>query len=203
MGKPRLRMGRRITPAAVLAVAALAALVAIDRGGLLGKTRGDDLSRYDGKEFTVVHDVDGDTFGIDAPDRSAARTTIRLWGVDTPETKKPYTPVQHFGPEASESTRSLTSGRKVRLQLLPGHTRDKYERLLAYVFLPDGRMLNRVLVETGYAYADPRYDHPFKSEFMSLMNRARRDHLGLWAQPVPEDLPYYLRQPAHPATAVP
>ena len=44
--------------------------------------------------------------------------------------------------------------------LLPHRTRDKFGRLLNYVYLPDGRMLNRVLIEEGPGFADPRFNHP-------------------------------------------
>ena len=63
--------------------------------------------------------------------QSGAR--LRLWGVNTSETVKPNTPPQHFGKEASDYTKAACLGKTVRLELIEGHTRDKYERLLGYV----------------------------------------------------------------------
>lgn len=177
---------------------ALAAVVGGDRAGLFGRARTPDRQKYHDQTFRVVHVVDGDTIDVDVPDGPHRRTRIRLWGVDTPETKKPDTTTQHYGPEAAEFAASLTmpAGQPatVRLELESGRdSRDKYRRLLAFVYLPDGRLLNRVLVEEGYAYADPRYEHHLKSEFQRLQTAARKAGLGLWGRARNEDLPYYYR----------
>ncbi|MCY2930596.1 MAG: thermonuclease family protein [Planctomycetota bacterium] len=119
-------------------------------------------------------------------------------GEDTPETVKPNTPPQHFGKEASEFTKAACLGKTVRVELVEGHTRDKYDRLLAYIYLPDGRCLNTVLVAEGYAYADPRYDHPHKDEYARLQARAKKAKLGLWKDLKPEDLPYYYQPQTQP-----
>ena len=193
--RPPYRKRRARRPGSRLAVAAvvLAALVLADRAGVFGRT-GDDMARYNNRIFRVVHNVDGDTFDVDLPDRRNRRPTtrVRLWGVDTPETKRPNTPVQHFGPEAAALTKQLTEGSQVRLQLIDRRTRDVHRRLLAYVILPDDRLLNRVLVDQGYAYADGRFPHPRIQEFTKAMKRAERARLGLWADLRPTDLPAYL-----------
>jgi micrococcal nuclease len=180
-----------------LAVAAVAgALILADRTGLLGTAARPDVEVYDGKTFRCVHVVDGDTLDVDAYDavRHRRTTRVRLWGVDTPETVKPDTPPQHFGAEATAFARGVADGRSVRLELFGEGTRDKYQRLLAYVHLPDGRMLNRELVAQGYGYADPRFEHPRKAEFARLERAAREARLGLWQGVTDADLPYY-----HPA----
>jgi micrococcal nuclease len=84
----------------------------------------------------------------------------------------------------------------VRLKLWEKETRDnqQYHRLLAYVYLPDGRMLNRALIEEGYGYADPRYDHPLKRDFQQAMDEARRQGRGLWREARPEDFPDQYRE---------
>ncbi len=177
--------------AALLIVAVLAGLGIADRRGWFGRTEEPDFAKYDGKSFLVPHVSDGDTLDVDVPDGTHQHTRIRLWGVDTPETVKPNTPVQHFGPEASAFTKKVAMGQAVRLELNPVHTRDKYGRLLAYVYLPDGRMLNRVLVEEGYGYADPRFEHKYKAEFHRLQNDAKAARRGLWKDIKPSDLPDY------------
>jgi len=154
----------------------------------------EDLERYDGKRFHVTYVVDGDTLDIDCKDGLDDTTRIRLWGVDTPETVKEGTPVQHFGPEASELSKKYAQGKTVKLKLVDTETRDQHGRLLAYVMLPDGRMLNRVLIETGHGYADPRFPHPRKREFQGLMDTARKTRVGLWESVTFTQLPYYLRR---------
>ena len=59
--------------------------------------------------------------------------------------------------------------------------------------LPDGRMLNRALVREGYGYADPRFDHKYKSEFARLQREAIKAERGLWKDVSPSDLPYHSR----------
>ena len=188
-----LRYAGRRAAWALLVTAVFAALVAADRWGLFGRAPRRDSEKYHLQSFTVVHVSDGDTLDVDCPDGRYAHTRIRLWGVDTPETVKPDTPVQHFGPQAAQFTRDATLGQVVSLELDSRQTRDKYDRLLAYVFLPDGRMLNRRLVEEGYGYADPRYNHRAKDEFARLQRQAMRQRRGLWKNARNEDLPYYYR----------
>jgi micrococcal nuclease len=183
----------------LIVVATVAALSAADQAGLFGRFYRGDYERYHNAVFHVVKVVDGDTIDVDAPDRRTGHSTtrIRLWGVDTPETVKPNTPPQHFGPEASEFTKRMCAGRSVRLELVEGNTRDKYNRLLAYVVLPDGRCLNTALAAQGYAYvylgSEARYDHPRADEYRRLQTRARKAGLGLWKSARQSDLPWYLQ----------
>ncbi|MCX5638438.1 MAG: thermonuclease family protein, partial [Planctomycetota bacterium] len=116
--------------------------------------RSNDLEKYHAKTFTVVNVVDGDTIDIDIADGKYDHTRIRLWGIDTPETKNPQTGVMYFGPEASEFTKELALGKQVTVYLDKTRTRDnkKYNRLLAYIKLPDGGFLNEVLLTEGFAY---------------------------------------------------
>jgi micrococcal nuclease len=62
---------------------------------------------------------------------------------------------------------------------------DKYDRLLAYLYTPDGTFLNRALIANGFAH-EYTYHTPyqFQSEFKSAEASARTQHLGLWAQGV-------------------
>lgn len=188
---------RKVAIVSGIIVAAIL-LITTDRFGVFGVKASPDPEKYHDKTFVVVRIVDGDTIDVDIPDGKYPHTRIRLWGVDTPETKKPHTPIQHFGPEATRFTRKLCMGKKVRLELEPDKKpRGKHGRLLAWVYLPDGRMLNRLLVEQGYAYADPRFDHHLKKEFRGLQNEAQHTKRGLWKNVRRQDLPYYYREGRH------
>lgn len=189
----RLRTLGRRAAWTLLGALLVSVLVVADRTGLFGKAPPADLAKYHLKGFRVVRVIDGDTLDIDCPDGISPRTRVRLWGVDTPETVKPESPVEHFGPEAGEFTRQAADSKTVTLELERRQTRDKHGRVLAYVFLQDGRMLNRQLVGEGYGYADPRYPHRHSDEFARLQRRAMRQRLGLWANVRNEDLPYYYR----------
>lgn len=146
---------------------------------------GADFDRYHNRVVQCVRGVDGDTIDVDVPDGSSNHTRIRLWGVDTPESAKSEGGPMYYGPEASAFTASLVTGQPVRLVLAPQRTRDRYGRLLAYVYVSPGRderMLNEVLVAEGYAYADRRFDHVWRQRFEQLEERAERDGAGLWTK---------------------
>ena len=164
---------------------------------------GTDYDRYHNRTFTCTHVVDGDTLDIDTPDGPRSATRVRLWGVDTPETAKPGTPAMHFGPQASAYTRSKALGRPVRVVLAPDKTRDRYDRLLAYVY-PDGSKidLNESLIAGGYAYADTRFPHAWQKRFAQLETRAHKSRLGLWANVRLEQMPEW-RQHAEARAARP
>ncbi len=176
-------------------VTIVAALLAGSHYGVFGRRPAGDFEKYHRNTFTVVKIVDGDTIDIDTPDQTAGykTTRVRLWGVDTPETKKANTPIQHFGPEATDFAKRTCMGKAVTLELDPSDTRGKHGRLLAYVHLGDGTMLNRRIVAEGYGYADPRFGHAHKAEFRRLQNAAQKNRIGLWANVTRQDLPYYYR----------
>lgn len=158
-----------------------------------------DLARYHNQTFRVVRVVDGDTVHIDASDEKTPYTIIRLRGIDTPEVHGEQGP-RYFGPEASVYCRVVADGQFVRLELVPEETRDKYNRLLAYIFLPDGTMLNEHLIAQGYAYADTRFAHPRKARFSQAEQQARRGGLGLWGHVTTEQMPAWRQKKQRPAT---
>jgi micrococcal nuclease len=108
--------------------------------------------------------------------------TIRYIGVDTPESVKPGTPVECFAKRASAFNARLVGGERVRL-LLDAEHRDRYGRLLAYVYRArDGLFVNAALVRRGYAQPltiPPNVAHA--GEFRRLAAAARRAGRGLWS----------------------
>ena len=95
----------------------------------------------------VVKVIDGDTIKVSIGGRVE---NIRLIGVDTPEVDSRRL-VEFFGKEASAFTRRLSLDKDVRLEKDPqGDTRDTYGRLLRYVYLPDGTLLNAEIIRQGY-----------------------------------------------------
>lgn len=156
-----------------------------------------DYAVYNGKTVTAVKVLDGDTLDVNIPDAKArkrqAYTRIRLWGIDTPEISHFGKPAMYFGYEAAEFARKLLAGKKVRLELLEDETRDRFGRLLAYVYLPDGRLYNALAIAEGYAYAETRFDHPRKKEFVALEAQARNASRGLWSNLTPDQLPSWYK----------
>jgi micrococcal nuclease len=121
-----------------------------------------------------VRVVDGDTLELDGGER------VRLIGVDTPETVDPRRPVEYFGKEASAFTRRMAEGKTVRLEY-DQDTRDRYGRTLAYVYLPDGILLNAEIIRQGYGHAYTRFPFRYQEEFLALEREAREQGRGLWA----------------------
>jgi micrococcal nuclease len=158
------------------------------------KTDPNDWDKYNEKSFTVVNVVDGDTIDINIPDGKYDHTRIRLWGVDTPETKDPKFDIMYFGPEAAEFTEKLCLEKQVTVYLDKGNnTRCKYGRLLAYVKLPDGSILNEVLLSGGFAYADTRFEHSRLEKYIQLEKKAQEQKKGLWKKVTPEQMPHWRR----------
>lgn len=158
------------------------------------QARAHDLEKYHKKTFKVVKVIDGDTLDIDVPDVNYNHTRIRLWGVDSPETKSQYSNVMYFGPEAAEFAEKSTLGKQATIYLEEHDTRGKYDRLLAYVQLPDGRFLNEVLLAEGFAYADLRFRHSLYQKYKQLESNARRQQKGLWEGVTREQLPEWLQR---------
>ena len=125
---------------------------------------------------TVRWVIDGDTFDLDSGER------VRLIGIDTPEYQPWKNRIDFFGKEASEYSRKLLTGKKVRLEK-DVDPKDNYGRTLAYVYLEDGRFVNLLLVEEGYArakYYSPNGRHYL--EFKKSQDEARRSKKGLWTR---------------------
>lgn len=103
----------------------------------------------------VVQVVDGDTVDVRLL-RSGKRERVRLIGIDTPERGA------CFSSQATAATRRFALGKRVTLKGDPSQdTRDRYGRLLAYVWLPGGRDLGYQLIAGGFAKVYI-YETPFR-----------------------------------------
>jgi micrococcal nuclease len=136
--------------------------------------------------------VDGDTFHCVA---NGEEIKVRLIGVDTPESRNnpkarrdaektgmPIEDIIKMGKTAYKFTKSLIpEGTTVYLETDVQLT-DKYGRILAYVWLPDGRMLNEVLVREGYAqvYTIPP-NVKYQEVLLSAQRKAREERKGFWS----------------------
>ena len=139
--------------------------------------------------YSIVHYVDGDTIAVDM---NGKVENIRFIGIDTPETHKPNTPVQCYGPAAAAHTQNVikNAGGKVRLASDPESTnRDRYDRLLRYVYLPDGTNVNELNIQQGYAFYYPYFPFSKSSQFEADEKLAMSKKLGLWGHctPTPSD----------------
>jgi len=137
--------------------------------------------------------VDGDTIKVIYQSKLES---VRLIGIDTPEfriNKRAYLQTQEYnkdaetivslGLAAKEYTNSLVKkGDTVKLEF-DVQKRDKYKRLLAYVWLKNGKMLNEEIIKNGYAM--PLTIPPnvkYEKRFLQAYKYAREHNLGLWKE---------------------
>ena len=147
--------------------------------------------------YAVTEVIDGDTITVNM---NGSTETVRMIGLDTPETHRPETPVQCYGEAASESSKKLINGSKVRLQADPLNTnRDRYNRLLRYVYLADGTLVERNLISEGYGFAYTQFPFQKTDEFKAYETAAKTANKGLWAVCEVLEQPNGIKQTA-PAT---
>ncbi len=124
--------------------------------------------------------VDGDTIVVRFGE---SKERVRLIGVDTPETHHPDKAVQCFGQAATSFLTNLLSDQDVRLENDPTNTnRDRYDRLLRYVYLEDGTLVNQKIISEGYGFAYVAFPFEKKDIFVASEAQAERQGKGLWSE---------------------
>jgi micrococcal nuclease len=179
--------------AVLLLIAGL--LLSAQKTGLIGDGTQTTARNQPGL-YGVAHFVDGDTIAVNM---NGKVEKVRFVGVDTPETHKPNTPVQCYGPAAAAFTKNTIGSRRVRLVSDPLSTdRDRYGRLLRYVYLPDGTLLNEKLIQEGYGFYYPYFPFSKSKQFDADEQAAMAAHKGLWGNchPTPTDSGGYVSNPA-------
>lgn len=118
--------------------------------------------------------IDGDTITV------SGVGVVRLIGVDAPEKTGGYRDSEPFGDAATRFMRDLLDGQIVKLEH-DGPLKDQYNRTLAYVYLPDGRLANLEIIRAGYAEVYRRFDYRRKTEFFVAEREAKAAKRGMWA----------------------
>ena len=134
---------------------------------------------------TVSWVYDGDTLEIEEIGK------VRLIGIDTPERENSQRD-QHLAKQGISAARQREiyraakefnikhiKGQRVSLSL-DQPERDRHGRILAYIHLPDGRILNQLLIEKGLAVVYRRFSFQMKEEFLRAEELARQAEVGLW-----------------------
>lgn len=183
MGKKRvLRPFNR--PAACFLLPVLLVLAGCGGDGGLdvgGSTSSSASAPSTGVRVVVSRVVDGDTLEISPP--VGGESTVRIIGADTPEDVRPGYPVQPLAIRAASFTRSRLEGRRVRLTF-DEERKDRYGRLLAYVWVDRKTMLEDELLRRGLAQLliIPPNDR-YAARFAADQRQARRAHRGIWGLP--------------------
>ena len=119
--------------------------------------------------------IDGDTITV------SGVGVVRLLGVDAPEKTGGYRQSEPFGDAATAFMKRLVEGQVVRLEY-DGPRKDQYNRTLAYVFLPDGRLVNVEMIKCGFAETYRRFDYKRKPDFFAAEREAKDAKRGMWAK---------------------
>ena len=143
-------------------------------GVLAQETSGKVLWVYDGDTIKVAGIGKVRLLGIDAPEREDSQRDryLQQQGVS-------IAALRRVSAEARLFTIAAAKGKTVALEFDREKT-DRHGRTLAYVILPDGRTLNRLLLEQGLAVVYRRFDFARKKEFLAAEATARGAGRGLW-----------------------
>lgn len=137
---------------------------------------GDGQTSQDFTGMIIADVIDGDTFRLNDGEK------VRLIGVDTPEISSDNETERQLGLKAKQMAEKLLKGKKVRLDY-DVQKRDRYGRLLAYVYLDDGVFFNELLLREGYAQVmtvPPNVK--FADHFIKVQREARDNNRGLWGE---------------------
>lgn len=128
---------------------------------------------------TVTHVYDGDTMKLQNGNH------VRLLGINAPEVSHSIgngrrSKTQPYGAAARNRLAELVQGKTVRLET-DREARDHYNRILAYVYLPDGTLINEAMIKGGLAYCLPRHPNTRHAEkLLEAQQRAMKLGKGIW-----------------------
>lgn len=168
---------------------------------LLGLLLNASLAWAGGHGVEVARVNDGDTITVHLGGRPEL---VRLIGVDAPETvhsKSLARKAKSSGRSATEEAKAGAASREALLKLVAvgdkvrlvdgrpqTRKRDRYGRLLAFVYSADGKLLNQEMIAQGWARAYRSFDYRHKSDFLRAESEARLARRGLWAKGEAYDL---------------
>ena len=142
---------------------------------------------------TVTRIVDGDTLKVFY---LRSEESIRLIGIDTPESRvnkktkrdaersgQDIDTIIAMGKRATEYIKSLVAPGDLITIEFDSQEKDRYGRLLCYVYLSNGKMLNEKIVKAGYANVmsiPPNVK--YKDRFLRAYKQAKEGSRGLWTE---------------------
>jgi len=123
----------------------------------------------------VLRVSDGDTIRVRT---GKEEVKIRLYGIDAPES------TQEGGAEATEFLKDLLLSEQVEFYTLDV---DRYERQVAIVVLPNGKIVQDILLQTGLVWVYTKYCKVERcSDWKRMEKQAKNKKIGIWAaNPVP------------------
>lgn len=132
------------------------------------------------QSYQVVSVIDGDTIIVK---KGSKEETVRVLGIDAQESTGSIRGQECFGDEGKEYAQALLQNTTVTLSADPSQDeRDKYERLLAYVGMSDGRDFGQVMIADGYAFEYTFKGRSYKNQalYQKTQSEAESEQAGLW-----------------------
>lgn len=171
---------RRNKAIRVLLLSILASLLGLlQQQGYIEKLTTTAVSNQPGM-YRVTNFADGDTITVDM---NGVEEKVRLIGVDTPETHDPRKSVQCYGQAAAAFTKNFIGANRVRLASdSENSNRDRYGRLLRYVYLPSGELVNAEIIKQGFGFAYVYFPFTKMKDFKGYQKTAEQQRLGLWGE---------------------
>lgn len=127
--------------------------------------------------YRVIRVVDGDTIVISYKGKNEK---VRFIGINTPEIHHPEKGEEPYGAEAAQYTKKLLENQTVKVKF-DVDQKDRYGRLLGYIYLDDGTFINARLLQEGYAQVMTVPPNVKYAEyFVRLEREARKAEKGLW-----------------------
>lgn len=138
-----------------------------------------------GEEYVVTKVIDGDTIELEDG------RIIRYIGVDAPELRTKEGTTEFFARQAYNFNKKLVYLKKVRLEF-DEERYDQHGRVLAYVFVKN-IFVNAELIKNGYARVLLKPPNlKYRELFLSLQEKAMKEHKGLWQEKKPDTENYYI-----------
>jgi len=123
----------------------------------------------------VIRVIDGDTIIVNLEGKDES---VRLIGIDAPETG------ECFNKEATDEIKKLIAEKNIVLESdSTQNNRDKYNRLLRYIFLEDNTFVNKIMIDEGFAseYTYLNSAYKYQTNFQESQKFAKTNNLGLWS----------------------
>ena len=128
--------------------------------------------KFGDERFVVVRVIDGDTIELTGGDK------VRLLAIDAPEKGEP------LHDQATDELSRMTLGKSVRLEY-SGRRRDRYGRLLGFVYADDTLLVNGELLKRGlasvYLFNDTDNSSTTIKELLTDQREGIKNLRGIWA----------------------
>lgn len=124
---------------------------------------------------TVKFVPDGDTIIL------KSGVSVRYIGIDCPEMNHKKSSPQPFAKEARSFNEKLVKGKKLKI-VFGSQKKDRFQRVLGYVYLPNGRMVNELILEKGMGWVYFHKDNlELNSKFLLIQKTAYKNKQGIWS----------------------